>query len=418
MIDSPSQHKHFSVSQLNLLARDILEQTLQKIWVEGELADLASPRSGHHYFTLKDESAQIRCALFKHQAAQLPFKLEHGQQIKVLAKVSIYPTRGDYQLIVERVQSVGAGVLERALQKLKQHLTAQGLFAPERKQQLPARPQCIGVISSASGAALQDILQVLRRRAAHIPICVYHCTVQGHRAAPEIVAAITQAQQQARCDALIIARGGGSLEDLWPFNEEMVVRAIADCKIPIISGIGHATDTALSDLAADIHAPTPSAAAEIISQWYAQLPQLLQHWQQQLHTHIKRQLLEAERSLMRLQQNIQQLHPQQILKAHQFKLHTLAQQLQQQFNMRLLDWQQKLERYSIELEHLNPLHTLKRGFATIHKQQQIIHSIKQLKIKDCISAKLIDGEVSCSITAIKASTLQAVDDYRIDDNKT
>ncbi len=253
-----------SVSELNRQARALLEKGLARLWVEGEISNLARPASGHVYFSLKDDSAQIRCAYFRQRQRGPTINLKDGDQILALGRVSIYEARGDYQLIVEQVEPAGEGELRRRFEALKKKLAAEGLFDEELKQPIPELPQCIGIVTSPSGAAVRDILTVLKRRFPTVPVIIYPTAVQGEAAANQIVGALETAETRDECDVLIVARGGGSLEDLWPFNEEVVARAINACRIPIVSAIGHEIDFTISDFVADLRAPTPSGAAELV----------------------------------------------------------------------------------------------------------------------------------------------------------
>lgn len=253
----------FTVSELNRTVRDVLETAFGPVWVAGELSNVARPASGHMYFSLKDADAQVRCAMFRNRNRLLDFSPEAGMMVRARARVGLYEPRGEYQLIVEQLEPYGAGELARAFEALKKRLAAEGLFAAERKRALPALPRRIGVITSATGAAVRDVLHVLARRFPGIPVVVYPVPVQGERAAPEIARMLEVAGLRAECDVLLLVRGGGSLEDLWPFNEEAVARAIVACPIPVVSGVGHEVDVTIADFAADRRAPTPSAAAEL-----------------------------------------------------------------------------------------------------------------------------------------------------------
>ena len=263
-VDTPAVQGAISVSELNRQARALLEQGLARLWVEGEISNLARPASGHLYFTLKDESAQCRCAWFRQRQRGPTIGLKNGVQVLVFGKVSIYEARGDYQLIVEQLQDAGEGELRRRFELLKKKLAQEGLFDQERKQTLPALPRRIGVITSPSGAAVRDIVTVLRRRFPAIPVIIYPAAVQGAAAVGELTRALATAAERDECDVLIIGRGGGSLEDLWSFNEEALARALADCPIPVVSAIGHEIDFTIADFVADLRAPTPSGAAELV----------------------------------------------------------------------------------------------------------------------------------------------------------
>jgi exodeoxyribonuclease VII large subunit len=259
----PAGRKILSVSQLNRMARQLLESDLPVLWVEGEISNLARPASGHLYFSLKDDKAQIRCALFRGRGRNTDVSVANGHQVLARGRVSIYEPRGDYQLIVDHLEPAGEGLLRRRLEELKRKLAAEGLFDEARKRDLPPLPRRIGVITSPSGAAIRDVLHILKRRFPAIPVVVYPVQVQGEQAKFDIVAALETAAARAECDVLILARGGGSLEDLWAFNEEIVARAIAACPIPLVSGVGHEVDFTIADLVADVRAPTPSGAAEL-----------------------------------------------------------------------------------------------------------------------------------------------------------
>jgi exodeoxyribonuclease VII large subunit len=261
--DAPAR-RVYTISQLNAEARVLLERGLAVVWVEGELSNLSQPASGHWYFSLKDRNAQIRCAMFRQRNIAVGFAPRAGQQLLARGRVSIYEARGDYQLNVEHLEEAGVGALRREFEKLKVKLATEGLFALEHKRPLPAFPQRIGVITSPTAAALRDILHVLARRFAPANVLIYPTPVQGAAAAPGIIAALELASRRAECEVLILARGGGSLEDLWAFNDERVARAIRACALPVVTGIGHEIDFTIADFAADARAPTPSAAAESV----------------------------------------------------------------------------------------------------------------------------------------------------------
>ena len=264
-----------SVSELNRRAKALLEEGIARVWVEGEISNLSNPSSGHVYFSLKDESAQVSCAWFRQRQRGPTINLKNGDQMLVFGKVSLYEARGNYQMIVEQLEPAGEGELRRRFETLKKKLSEEGLFDEEIKRPIPDLPTRIGLITSPSGAAVRDMVTVLRRRFPAIPVVIYPTSVQGEFAAPQIVAAIDTAIERDECDVLIIGRGGGSLEDMWPFNEEIVARAISDCPIPIVSAVGHEIDFTIADFVADVRAPTPSGAAELVvpdqAEWLRQL---------------------------------------------------------------------------------------------------------------------------------------------------
>ena len=253
-----------------------------QIWLSAEISNLSQPASGHWYFTLKDDRAQVRCAMFRNSNRRVTFRPQNGQQVLVRASITLYEPRGDYQLIAESMQPAGDGLLQQQFEQLKQRLSAEGLFDQQFKQPLPAPAKRVGVITSASGAALHDILQVLQRRDPSLPIVIYPTSVQGAEAPMQIVRAIETANRRDECDVLIVGRGGGSLEDLWSFNDERVARAIFASRIPIVSAVGHETDVTIADFVADLRAPTPSAAAELVSRNQLELLRQLQSQQQRL----------------------------------------------------------------------------------------------------------------------------------------
>ncbi len=280
----------YSVSRLNREVRVLLERGFGSLWLEAEISNFARPSSGHWYFSLKDASAQVRCCMFRQRNMLLGFAPRDGQKVLVRARIGLYEPRGEYQLVIDHMEDAGLGALKRQFDELAAKLAAEGLFAPERKRPLPALPKRIGVITSPSGAAIHDILHVLARRFAAIPVLLYPVAVQGAAAAAEIVAALNLAGRRAECDVLILARGGGSLEDLWAFNDEALARAIAACPIPVVSGIGHEIDFTIADFAADVRAATPSAAAEIVApnaeEWAASLRRLGERLQRALRQRI------------------------------------------------------------------------------------------------------------------------------------
>ncbi len=264
-----------TVADLNRLARSLIEREFPLLWVAGEVSNLTRAASGHVYFTLKDEKAQVRCAMFRNRAQLLPWRLENGQQVEARALVTLYEPRGDFQLNVEAVRKAGVGKLYEAFLRLKERLAKEGLFDEARKRPLPSFPRAVGIVTSPRGAALHDVLIALQRRASNVDVIIYPTLVQGQEAPAQIVAALNTAAQRRECDVLLLVRGGGSLEDLWAFNDEAVARAIAAMPMPVVAGIGHETDVTIADLAADRRAATPTAAAELASAgWFAAADEL------------------------------------------------------------------------------------------------------------------------------------------------
>ena len=340
-----------SVSQLNARARQLLEDVFPRIWVEGELSNLARPSSGHLYFSLKDDRAQIRCALFRQHASRLKVAMKDGLQVRARGRVSLYEGRGDYQLIVDSIEPAGDGALRKAFEALKAKLQAEGLFEQSLKRPLPAHPQRIGVITSASGAAVRDIISVFQRRAPFIELVIVPSAVQGREAAPQLVRALQQADR-AGFDALIVSRGGGSLEDLWPFNEEMVARAIADCQTPTISAVGHETDISISDFVADVRAPTPSAAAELLSPDTQALLRQVEQLERRLLQRLRERLGRARLQLDNLRQRLR--HPGERLAQQAQRLDELELRLRRALTQQLTQQQQQLTHLRTRLQTQHP----------------------------------------------------------------
>lgn len=299
----------YSVSRLNTEVRAVLDGSFPLLWVQGELSNLSQPASGHIYFGLKDSASQVRCAMFRPKRRLLAFRPGNGQQVLVRARVGLYEPRGDYQLIVEQMEPAGEGALRIALERLKQRLGAEGLFAEDHKQPLPAYPAEVGVITSASGAALHDVLTVLRRRFALLPVLIYPAQVQGEGAVASLVAAIERANRRRDCELLILARGGGSLEDLMAFNDEALARAIHASSLPVVTGVGHEVDLTIADLVADQRGATPSAAAERVAPDGAQARTQLQRSGERLRAGLDRRCKAAAERLNGLARQLQLLHP-------------------------------------------------------------------------------------------------------------
>ena len=348
----------YSVSRLNKEVRLLLESGLPLLWLEGELSNFAAPASGHWYFSLKDSSAQVRCAMWRQRNTQVRFRPKDGMAVLVRARVGLYEPRGEYQLLVEHLEEAGEGALKREFEKLKARLAAEGLFAIERKRPLPAVPRRIGVVSSPTGAAIHDILRVLRARFPAAAVLLYPTAVQGAAAVPEIVRAIEAASRRNECDVLILARGGGSLEDLWCFNDERVARAIAACRVPTVSGVGHEVDVTIADFVADVRAPTPSAAALATVPdkrgWLDMLAQLEQRFAGAMGRALRAQAL----AVGALAQRLQISHPGAKLVQHAQRLDDLEQRMRLALRASVGARQQWLESLSTRLWRENPRHRL------------------------------------------------------------
>ncbi len=420
-----------------------------KIAVMGEISNFSQPSSGHWYFTLKDANAQIRCAMFRNKNQFLRIKPQNGMQVIIQGSVSIYEGRGDYQLIADYLEESGIGALQKQFEILKAKLNAEGLFDSKHKQPLPRFPKHIGIITSATGAAVHDILTVLNERYPLLEITVIPTAVQGANAAAEICNAIAMAERWnseniETIDVIIVGRGGGSIEDLWSFNEESVARAIFDCKIPVISAVGHEVDITIADYVADVRAPTPSAAAEMVSPDQYALIQQLDHHEQQLDTHIENRLERYKKHLELLQKSLkhpgERLHhfhlqfeqlltqllnaqqkkwqtaehtmtmlidrfyqrsPTSKINIHASNVQTLQQLLHKSMMQNLKEKQSILAQQAQILDAVSPLATLNRGYAIVrNKDNAIITDTNNSKIGDNISATLAHGELICTVTKI------------------
>ncbi|WP_113721523.1 exodeoxyribonuclease VII large subunit [Aeromonas salmonicida] len=365
----------FTVTRLNSAVRMILEQDLGLVWLTGELSNLAMPSSGHWYFSLKDLGAQVRCAMFKGNNRRVVFRPQDGMQVLVQARVSLYEPRGDYQLIIESMQPAGDGVLALRFEELKRRLGAEGLFDEGRKRPLPREPRAVGLVTSATGAALHDMLTVLKRRAPDLPIFIYPTQVQGSAAIGQIVAAIALANRRAEVDVLIVGRGGGSLEDLWCFNEEVVARAIANSAIPVISAVGHEVDVTISDFAADLRAPTPSAAAELVAPDQSARAQRLAHLWQRLVQAMNRHQTAARHGFVLLQKRLDHQDPKRRLEQQSQRLDELSARLQQLLNQRLHQGERRLANLELRLQAKSPERLLAAGKRRHQLAQERLHAL-------------------------------------------
>lgn len=434
-----------SVTSLNRLARSLLEDHFPAVLVEGEISNLSMPASGHWYFTLKDEGSQIRCAMFRNRNFSTRVRPRDGMQVMVRGKLSIYEGRGDYQLIIDALEEAGDGALRRRFELLKQKLQEEGLFAPERKRPMPEHIRHIGVITSATGAVIRDIIHVLGRRFPAIAITVLPVPVQGAEAVPAICKAIALANRRAKelgLDVLIVGRGGGSLEDLQAFNEEAVARAIANSELPVVSAVGHETDTTIADFAADLRAPTPSAAAELLSpdqqetlallagfshllgklvrerlqrhsqqlQWLTRQlkhpgrrlqehAQTLDLLEARLHRATRQRLHNAGRDLRELHQRLRHCSPaNRVLREADSLLH-FRQRLGRAMTQRLDTKRGRLAQWARSLDAISPLNTLQRGYSiSFDAQDQVLRQIDQVRKGERLRTQLADGSIESIVT--------------------
>lgn len=444
LFDTATPRHVLTPSSLNRLVRDLLGDALPQVWIEGELSNVAKPASGHLYFTLKDSGAQVRCAMFKMKAGALRFRPVDGMQVLLRAKVGLYEPRGEFQLVAEYMEPAGEGALQREFEQLKARLDAEGLFDPARKRAMPHYARRIGVITSATGAAVRDVLSVLARRWPLADVEVLPVPVQGREAPPAIVAMLRKASASARYDVLLLTRGGGSLEDLWAFNEEAVARAIHASAVPVVSAVGHEIDFSIADFVADLRAPTPSAAAELLVPDAVAVDRHLQQLRQRLATLQQRQMqahsqrvdhllarLQAQRPQARLARDHERLqHLQRRLSAvlreqsqlrharlERLQARLLAQHPRARLPLlvrRLAEQDQHLrramthllERRQADLRHaghalhtVSPLATLERGYAIVFDASgQVLRSAQNVTVGTRLRARLADGELPLRVS--------------------
>ena len=437
----------YSVSQLNQSVRLMLENQLGAVWLTGEISNFSQPVSGHWYLSLKDENAQVRCAMFRMKNLRVSFRPTNGMQVLVRANVSLYEPRGDYQLIIESMHLAGEGLLMQQFEALKLKLAAEGLFAQHLKKNLPHFSKAVGIITSKTGAALQDILHILQRRDPSLKIIIYPTAVQGKDAATDIAQMIELANQRQEVDVLIVGRGGGSLEDLWCFNEEMVARAIFHSHLPVISAVGHETDVTIADFVAHVRAPTPSAAAELVSRNQTELLQQLQYRRQRLEIALDRLFAEKQQKLKHLSLRLHNQHPQAQLRIQQQLITQLSHRLQQSLRhrwqkkaenltalsirlyknplpLRLQQYEQQLAQLKVrlnshmnltlslqqkqlahlcgKLDSLSPLKVLARGYSITQNQQNLtIRSLKDVNVGEHIKTRLTDGDIISQIIRLE-----------------
>ncbi|QTL35970.1 exodeoxyribonuclease VII large subunit [Pseudoalteromonas viridis] len=441
----PQQEKVYSVSRLNREIRSLLEQGFASLQLTGEISNFVAPASGHWYFSLKDDKAQIKAAMWRGNNRYCRYRPQNGEQVLVQARVSVYEPRGDYQLIVEQMAPAGEGLLKQQFEALKLRLAGEGLFSSQHKQPLPARINRVGVVTSPTGAAIRDILSVLKRRAPQLEVVIYPTQVQGQEAHHQIAAQIALANSRNEVDVLIVGRGGGSLEDLWCFNEEAAARALFASQLPVISAVGHEIDTTISDYVADLRAPTPSAAAELVSpdgaEILAQLRQqkqrlagamqryvsqqgqqlhnvhqrlLLQHPQTQLmqqaqkvdelssrlHRAMNHQQHRAQSRVALAQQRLAQFHPEQKLRYANAHLDSLRDKLIRAMQTSQQQHQQQLALLAARLDSVSPLAVLARGYSITKSAQKVVKSTQDVAVGDVLTTELHDGRLQTQVLEI------------------
>ena len=387
---------YFTVSQINNYIKDLFEIdfVLQDLWIEGEVSNFSRSAAGHAYFTLKDETASIRCVMWRSVAARQSYLPSNGEAIVAHGSISVYEVQGTYQLYVDALQPAGLGALYVQFEALKKRLEAEGLFAPERKRPLPPFPRCLGVVTSPTGAALRDILHVLGRRYPLVEVILSPTLVQGDKAPLQIVAAIESLNEHTDAEAIIVARGGGSLEELWAFNDERVARAIYSSRLPVISGVGHETDFTIADFVADVRAPTPSAAAEIAVPDQGDLRGTLDFRRDRLVTLIGRQIAEWRGAVESQERVLSRLSPQAKIASHRQSIDELTRAASASLAHQLALRRERLHGHLLRLQSLSPFATLDRGYSITRQLRtgEIVKSVDQVAAGDRIETQVSDGK--------------------------
>ena len=391
--------KIFSITEINKLVKELLQDNFPSIWVKGELSNFIEASSGHWYFTLKDNGAQVRCTMFKGRNSLVKWIPKNGDLIEAQCKIGLYEQRGDYQLNISSLQQAGLGRLFEEFNELKQKLDSEGLFNQEQKKLLPAYPNCIGVVTSPDAAVLRDVITTLKRRNKSLRIIIYPTPVQGKTAPQGIIEALRLANQRDEADVLILCRGGGSIEDLWSFNDESVVREIYSSSLPIISAVGHQTDITISDFVADLRAPTPTAAAEIISTSYEELLGNLEYFKINLSNIIQNKIEQLNQRIDLLEKGL--VSPIQKIASQNDLIQALTNRIQITMRLRLEKYQEQIKSYKQNLSHLNPNEILSRGYSIILNQNKnIINNASAMSVSDKIKIKFHKGDAEANITKI------------------
>lgn len=400
-LDSPI----YTISQLTAEIQAVLESEFPSVWLEGEISNYHLHSSGHMYFSLKDENATLRSAMFRAQNRNLKFSPQDGLQVIAFGRISVYPPRGDYQLIIEYLEPKGVGALHLAFLQLKERLEKEGLFDPALKKPLPMLPKRIGIITSPTGAAIRDIMQILERRFAEVQVLIYPVLVQGPEAAGQIAQALYDMNQRGDTEVLIVGRGGGSLEDLWAFNEEVVARAIFASGIPVISAVGHEIDITIADLVADVRAPTPSAAAELVIARKEEVAQRLDDYWSRLILSWEGKEERRRTRLMHAQQRLELLSPLARLEHTREALESTSRSLRLFVQQRLQEARTDFSVLAGKLDSLSPLAVLARGYSITRllPAGEIVKDVEQVKPQDELSIRLHRGEITAKVHKIKGS---------------
>lgn len=393
-----------SVGDLNRAIAASLEDRFDTVWVSGEISNFKAYDSGHWYFSLKDAEGQIRCVMFRGRNGQVGFMPQSGDLVEVSANLGMYVPRGDIQLTIQTLRRAGMGGLYEAFLKLKAKLAKEGLFDDERKREIPTHPRSIGIITSPQAAALKDVLSTLARRAPHIPIVIYPTLVQGPDAPAGIISALKAAEKENAVDVILLVRGGGSIEDLWAFNDEQLAYAIADSAIPVVSGVGHETDFTIADFVADLRAPTPTGAAELAAprrdQMLQELDAIMQALLQRINQRVEREAQTLDQLALRLSHALP--NPDRMRE----QINGWQQRLNQAWSVRMENWKRNQSHYQSQLEMLNPQRTLERGYAVIlsKEAEEELHAIRnpsELVIERVYQVRLAEGQAEVWLSDVK-----------------
>ncbi len=402
MAQPPELNNTLSVSQITGHIQHTLEKDFSSVWVKGEISNLTRHSSGHWYFSLKDNAAQLSSVMFRRQNEGVRFDPTHGMEVTVHGKISVYPPQGRYQLIVDQMQAAGQGDLHLAFENLKKKLMDEGLFEPSRKQALPAYPTRIGIVTSPTGAAIRDMINILSRRFPLAEIVLFPVKVQGEGAANEIARAIEIFNSMNECQVLLVGRGGGSLEDLWAFNEAVVARAIAHSKIPIVSAVGHETDTTISDFVADQRAPTPSAAAELVVPDQLELLRWFSRVEQSIHSNVRGRIERYGQRLDAMTQSYAFKRPELMIENYIQRLDQLEDRSIRSTQEKISKVGARLDNLFVAVEALNPLHILEKGYSVLSSSTgELIRSIDEISDGTKLHLRLRDGEISSTATEVK-----------------
>ena len=392
------------VGALNRAIAEVLEGHIGNVWVRGEISNFKAYDSGHWYFSLKDEEGQIRCVMFRGRNGQVGFMPQSGDLVEVSASLSMYVPRGDIQLTIQTLRRAGMGGLYEAFLKLKAKLAKEGLFDEDRKREIPTHPRSIGIITSPQAAALKDVLSTLARRAPHIPVVIYPTLVQGPEAPAGIISALKNAEKENSVDVILLVRGGGSIEDLWAFNDEQLAYAIARSPIPVVSGVGHETDFTIADFVADLRAPTPTGAAELAAprrdQMLQELDAIMQALLQRINQRIEREAQTLDQLALRLSHALP--NPDRMRE----QISGLQQRISQAWSVSIENWKRNQSHYQLQLEMLNPQRTLERGYAVILRQEKnslfALRNPNELHVHQNYQVRLAEGQAVIEVSRVDA----------------